>query len=152
MIQLIEINVGEELTCQRADRQTDAGESAGVQDMIHEPECVAIADGLPDNAPQNIMVDAREIMMDIAFKKIEPAVSALDLLRISLRKRHGPMCASVHPASKALIYHFAVKERVNDPDQRVMDHSVTKGRRVDCAFFRLVDLENPPGFWLPGLP
>lgn len=76
---------------------------------------------------------------DVQFQRVAVRVT---LAQSALGVVTGPVRAHAVPAGEGLVDECLVKERIDDPVDRVLHDDVTERRGVNDAFLRLVDLEG----------
>lgn len=79
VVELVQIDVCENLTCQTALGDTLAmGKAFALRDLLpNQPEDILIADSVPNEPHQNLVVYVVKILRHIAFQNIELAVQRL---------------------------------------------------------------------------
>lgn len=88
------------------------------------------------------MVNAGEVLADIEFQNITLFSAELG---VAVRRRMGPF---PNPASVRVIDEGAVKDRLNDITQRMMDNPIPERGCTDHSWLPFIDGELPVWTWL----
>jgi hypothetical protein len=158
MIEAIEVDVGEELAGQVADRQPPPA-AIGLEEIVARIVEVdrflgvrAIDDGVEQpqrrrttEAPakvglQDLVVDGREVAIDVAPQDMAVAIAE------ALVPRHSTVGAFADPVGIAVVDEAALEDRPDDVVECMVHNPISEWRRRNHPAFRVVHLEGqiPP--------
>ena len=157
MVEVVEVDVGEELAGLIAQRQTAAALGRAEQVVADIPLAdvflrVGVVDdtgGQLQNAPvldlavepslEELMVNTREVFLDVALQHIAMAAGE------GSEAVHGGMSAFALATGVAIEKEAALEDRFEEAAQGVMHHPVAERGGADQPPFRLVNLEGAAG-------
>ena len=142
MVQFPEVQVGEVLAGQVADREAPAGlgtRQQVVDDPVQQAQQGRILELAPAERLQGLVVDALEVPADIAQQVVGELPGAL------LQTPDRSVGALAPPAGIRIIDQAGLQDRVQHGADRVLDNPVPEMGGADPASLGLADDEGPVG-------
>jgi len=148
LVEFVHVDVGKQLRSEIADRQAMAikerrltGRKAS-NNLLHKPHSVRINDPLLENCQQNFVINRIEKFPHVAFEhKARPRVVPTLLADHALCGQHALVRALAHAAGKRGGNKVLLKERVQNPENSMVQNPVAHLRFVNVANFRAPDIE-----------
>jgi hypothetical protein len=147
LIQFVHVNIGKHLGCQIADRGTlDAGFLVGVgcktfNNDFHQIQNVPILNSAADYIQQNLVVDSREKLPDVALERKAFSFGLENLSRLYAKLFYSLMGSLLLSARIRIGYKGRFKNRIEDTEHRVVDDPVPDGGFVYMPQFRIANIK-----------
>ena len=148
LVEFVHVDVGKQLRSEIADRQAMAikerrlASREASNNLLHKPHSVRINDPLLENCQQNLVVNRIKEFPHVAFEhKARPRIVPTLLADHALRGQHAFVCAFAHAAGKRGGNKVLLKERVQNPENSMVQNPVAHLRFVNVANFRIPDIE-----------
>lgn len=137
LVKLVHVHIREQLRCQISDRQSRrpgsfAGRRVAAHDFIQQPHRHFVVDRSAQDRQQDAMINACEESVYIALEHVAHPRSVLpSLSQHSLERIHGFVRPLPPPARERVRDESAVKDRLQDANDRMMNEAVADTRLVN---------------------
>lgn len=141
VVERVEVEVGEHLAREAADRHPDCRRLRAVGDQrLEQPEQPAVADPPCQQPQEHPVVDASEIAGDVALEHVAFALAVAHEAAVAL---DGAVLAAGPDAGVGVGDEAALEDRVHYAHDRVVEHPVAEGGGADLAPLRVGDEKAP---------
>ena len=152
VIQLVQHDIGGELTRQSADRKADAIMAIPGGDPFPEVKSILAGDNALNGREQHIMSNTGEIALDVGLYDIRSLPVPMRHTQHALQRPHGSLRALARPAGITVIDEPPLEQRLYHPDQGVVDNSVRKWRSLNIPALGFKNRETAGLSSLPASP
>lgn len=153
LIELVEVDVGEELRCEISDGDAGVPEESGVpsrkasDDRTQQGDGFLIFQTLFEDADQDIVIDGCEELMNVALEdEARPCAVAAYAPQYLFQRSHRLMRSLALPAGERVGNECWLEERIKHGEDRMMQDAILHRCFVDAALLGIADSEG--AVWL----